>query len=54
MNKQRKIKKAIDHIIGEAGLERIEESIKKGSFKDLQKSHDSVHEFMYLVQLVLE
>lgn len=51
MSEQRKIKKAIDHTLGEAGLERIEESIKKGSFKELQKAHDSVHEFMYLASL---
>lgn len=48
MSEQRKIKKAIDHILGEIGLERIEESIRKGRFKELQKAHDSVHEFVYL------
>lgn len=51
MSEQRKIKKAIDHILGEVGLERIEESIKKGPFEDLQKAHDSVHEFVYLASL---
>jgi len=48
MSEQRKMKKAIDHILGEVGLQTIEESIKKGPFEELQKAHDSVHEFIYL------
>lgn len=51
MSEQRKIKKAINHILGEIGLERIEESIRKGRFKELQKAHNSIHEFIYLAPL---
>lgn len=48
MRQHRKIKKAFEHTSNEVGLQNIEKSIKKGRFEDLQKSHDSIHQFVYL------
>ena len=48
MDQERKIKKALEHTFNEVGLQNMEKSIRKSKFDVLQKSHDSIHQFVYL------
>jgi len=51
MENQRKIKGFFDHIFTELEVPNIENSIKKADFEQLQNTHNSIHEFIYLAPL---
>jgi len=46
------VKSAYQHTLKELGLENVRSSLKL-EFENLQKAHDSIHEFMFLVSLLL-
>ena len=50
--KEDRFNKAFSHILNEIRIPNIAISIKN-NFEELQKPHDSIHEFMHLVTLCI-
>lgn len=47
------LRKAFLHSLGESGIENVFLSLSKGKYDAIQRAHDSIHEFIYLIHFCL-